>query len=92
MAMTMRERIAKRLFEECYPGATWEHTTELKQGQDDFRSLAEAVLAELETPTDGMVEAARRTWTRAFLKAEGTKTEGAKDAFAAAIRAAREGK
>lgn len=101
--MTMRERIAKRVFEKCYPGAVWGSAVVINGGAD-FLEIAAAVLAELQTPTDGMIE----DGAVGLLQAQGydieklgyyedgtdknvTKVEF-EHAFHAAICAAREGK
>lgn len=88
MAMTMRERIAKRVFEECYPGAVWESAAVIN-GHDDFYGIADAVLAELETPTDGMVEAVGDECDALGVMLH---PKEAGKLITAAIRAAREGK
>jgi hypothetical protein len=85
--MTMRERIAKRVFEERYPGADWESVADA-DGREDFFGIADAVLAELETPTDGMVAA----MIGDVVEARGYLKSVFSDKYSAAIRAAREGK
>lgn len=54
MAMTMRERLARAIHVACFSSPCGE----LEHQEDAAFVAADAVLAELETPTDGMVEAA----------------------------------
>ncbi len=86
--MTMRERIAKRVFEECYPGAGWGSAVVIN-GHEDFYSIADAVLSELETPTEGMLSEARAAWPGAAAAPFETCIEVS---FIASIRAAKDGK
>jgi hypothetical protein len=97
MAMTMRERIAKRVFEERYPGADWESVADA-DGRDDFYGIADAVLSELETPTEGMLNAALVArypdWgTAQYADPDDARViDGMRVALSASARAAKEGK
>jgi hypothetical protein len=79
MAMTMRERIAMRIQETC---------ARPNMHIEIALHIADAVLAELETPTDGMV----RDALDKVMESHETGEKLMSEAFTAAIRAAREGK
>jgi hypothetical protein len=84
MAMTMRERIARALWEKFgLPGPYDAIPSE--QIKSEFMDAADAVLAELETPTDGMVE---KGWMELPARADIYQNEFA-SSFSAAIRASR---
>ncbi len=97
MSMSMRERIAKRIFKECYPGAVWESAAAINC-HDDYTSIADAVLSELEMPTDGMLNAALVArypdWGKAqYADSDDARViDGMRLALAASAKAAREGK
>lgn len=74
MAMSMRERIARAMMR----SKAW--PVVFKSGSAEL--LADAILSELETPTEGMVDAG---WANAL-------GEDAAGVWASMIRAAREGK
>lgn len=101
MAISMRERIAKLLYEQNFDAywAGWDN--EDSATRSIWLEDADAVLAELASPTDGMVEAHAKCeateWDKRPFEQLGRAERdryifrGA-DAFAAAISAAREGK
>ncbi len=76
---TMRERISKRI---CCPSGVCQGESLGACVGDQFLGDADAVLSELETPTEGMVEAG---WANAL-------GEDAAGTWASMIRAAKEGK
>jgi hypothetical protein len=87
MDMTMRERIARVIWERNLPVElrnSWED-----EDKEDWLADADAVLAELETPTDGMVEAAALT---IIDNPDEIHMKLVSAGMSAAIRAAREGK
>ncbi|MFA7308296.1 MAG: hypothetical protein WC026_16685 [Hyphomicrobium sp.] len=96
MAMTMRERIA-RAVRRAMVGEVLAEGRDLEaefsefslSDQQSYFDAADAVLTELETPTDGMLKDAEYAWPGAFNKSFG---ECISASYAAAIRASREGK
>jgi hypothetical protein len=86
MATTMRERIA-RVVQKHWSVEAWEDLD--NDGREDCFITADAVLAELETPTDGMVEAVGDECDALGVMLH---PKEAGKLITAAIRAAREGK
>lgn len=87
MAMTMRERIAQALWGKYGLPGPFEDTPS-ESIKAEFMEAADAVLAELQTPTDGMVDA----MIGDFVEARGYLKSVFSDKYSAAIRAAREGR
>jgi hypothetical protein len=89
MAMTMRERIARAILNDLgdRKGILSDVDEDVKTEIGD--TIADAVLAELETPTDGMVEAAALT---IIDNPDEIHMKLVSAGMSAAIRAAREGK
>lgn len=86
--MNMRERLAKRLFLVDYPKDEWERLDAGRgsYNQDRYRVKADAVLDELMTPTEGVLDAG--------VVADFGKTLGERviNSYTAMIKAAKEGK
>lgn len=92
--MTMREKVARAIFSKHWPPDQWDvvHSA----SREHFLSLADAALFTLETPDEGMVEAAKTAWELQPAWVEnGPGSDGLRDdvvvVWQAMIRAARTG-